>query len=94
MGLSPTMRSSRREPSTGLTIGHFEANYCIAGHGEVADVESGKTYAISHGTLYALDQRDDHIPPAIHSDLGPVCVLNPAAHRPEEAPARRQLRGG
>lgn len=56
---------------------HFEANYCIAGEGEVVDVKSGKTYPIVPGTLYALDQHDEHILRAISGDLRLVCVFNP-----------------
>jgi L-ectoine synthase len=57
---------------------HLEANYCIAGRGEVVDVKTGKTFAIGPGTLYALDQNDEHILRAIGGDLRLVCVFNPA----------------
>jgi L-ectoine synthase len=57
---------------------HLEANYCISGRGEVVDVKTGKTFAISPGTLYALDQHDEHILRAISGDLRLVCVFNPA----------------
>jgi L-ectoine synthase len=56
---------------------HFEANYCIAGRGEVVDVKTGKTFPIVPGTLYALDQHDEHILRAIDGDLRLVCVFNP-----------------
>jgi len=56
---------------------HFEANYCIEGRGEVVDVKTGKTYPIVPGTLYALDQHDEHIVRATSSDLRLVCVFNP-----------------
>jgi L-ectoine synthase len=57
---------------------HLEANYCIGGRGEVVDVKTGKTFPISPGTLYALDQNDEHILRAISGDLRLVCVFNPA----------------
>ncbi len=57
---------------------HLEANYCISGRGEVVDVRTGKTFAIGPGTLYALDQNDEHILRAISGDLRLVCVFNPA----------------
>jgi L-ectoine synthase len=57
---------------------HLEANYCISGRGEVVDVKTGKTFAIGPGTLYALDQNDEHILRAIGGDLRLVCVFNPA----------------
>ena len=56
---------------------HFEANYCIAGRGEVVDVKTGKTFPIVPGTLYALDQHDEHVLRAIDGDLRLVCVFNP-----------------
>ena len=57
---------------------HLEANYCIAGGGEVVDVKTGETFPIRPGTLYALDQNDEHILRAISGDLRLVCVFNPA----------------
>ena len=57
---------------------HLEANYCIEGRGEVVDVKTGKTFPIRPGTLYALDQNDEHILRAISGDLRLVCVFNPA----------------
>jgi L-ectoine synthase len=67
---------------------HLEANYCISGRGEVVDVKTGKTFAIGPGTLYALDQNDEHILRAIGGDLRLVCVFNPAlsgqeTHQPD-----------
>jgi L-ectoine synthase len=56
---------------------HLEANYCISGRGEVVDVKTGKTYVIVPGTLYALDEHDEHILRAISGDLRLVCVFNP-----------------
>jgi len=74
---------------------HFEANYCIAGRGEVVDVKTGKTFAIVPGTLYALDEHDEHILRAISGDLRLVCVFNPPltgqeTHQPDGsyAPAK------
>ncbi|MBL8905529.1 MAG: ectoine synthase [Rhizobiales bacterium] len=57
---------------------HFEANYCISGRGEVVDVKSGKTFPIAPGTLYALDQHDEHILRATSGELRLVCVFYPA----------------
>jgi L-ectoine synthase len=56
---------------------HLEANYCISGKGEVIDVRSGKTYPILPGTLYALDQHDEHILRATEGDLRLICVFYP-----------------
>jgi len=56
---------------------HYETNYCIAGAGEVFDVATGKTHPIAVGTVYALDQHDEHILRALKGDLHLVCVFNP-----------------
>ncbi|MCU1400853.1 MAG: ectC [Acidimicrobiales bacterium] len=56
---------------------HYETNYCYAGEGEVVDMATGETYAIRPGTIYALDQHDDHIVRATKGDLHLVCVFNP-----------------
>jgi L-ectoine synthase len=67
---------------------HLEANYCIAGEGEVVDVKTGRTYPIRPGTLYALDEHDEHILRATKGDLRLICVFNPPlsgreTHRPD-----------
>jgi L-ectoine synthase len=56
---------------------HLEANYCISGRGEVVDVRTGETHAIVPGTLYALDEHDEHILRALSGDLRLICVFNP-----------------
>jgi L-ectoine synthase len=48
---------------------HLEANYGISGRGEVVDVKTGRTFPIVPGTLYALEQHDEHILRAIDGDL-------------------------
>src|ERR1700752_4355637 len=67
---------------------HFETNYCVGGEGEVVDVATGKTYPIRPGTVYALDQHDEHILRATKGDLKLVCVFPPPltgteTHRPD-----------
>ncbi len=57
---------------------HLEANYCISGRGEVVDVKTGESFAIGPGTLYALDEHDEHILRAVGGDLRLVCVFCPA----------------
>jgi L-ectoine synthase len=56
---------------------HLETNYCVAGEGEVVDVATGETFQIRPGTIYALDQHDEHILRATRGDLHLVCVFNP-----------------
>jgi L-ectoine synthase len=55
---------------------HLEAVYCIEGRGELEDLKTGKRHAIAPGTLYALDQHDEHV---LHAQtaLRLVCVFNP-----------------
>ncbi len=57
---------------------HLEINYCIAGEGEVVDVETAQTHPIRPGTVYALDRHDRHILRALRGDLRLVCVFTPA----------------
>ncbi len=57
---------------------HVEANYCFAGEGEVTNVATGVTYPIVPGTIYALEDHDEHVVRAIKGDLRLVCVFNPA----------------
>lgn len=57
---------------------HLEAVYCIEGEGELVDRASDTVYAITPGTLYALDAHDKHI---LRANKGTymrmVCVFNP-----------------
>lgn len=39
---------------------HLEACYCISGIGIVVDLATGARHDIAPGTLYALDQHDQH----------------------------------
>lgn len=55
---------------------HLEAVYCIEGEGKLEDLQSGRTYDIRPGTLYALDQHDRHVLTATTA-LRMVCVFNP-----------------
>jgi L-ectoine synthase len=57
---------------------HLEACYCIAGSGEVLDMD-GTSHPIVPGTLYALDQHDAHwLVASPHEDLRLVCIFTPA----------------
>lgn len=56
---------------------HLEACYCIAGQGEVEDME-GNVYRISEGVIYVLDKHDKHFLRADEDqDLILVSVFNP-----------------
>lgn len=56
---------------------HIETNYCVAGQGTVEEVATGKTWPITPGTLFVLDQHDAHIVRA-DTDIHLICVFTPA----------------
>jgi len=56
---------------------HLEAVYCIEGEGEVETIADGKIHPIKPGTMYALNDHDEHYLRAF-SELRLVCVFNPA----------------
>lgn len=56
---------------------HLEACYCIAGEGEVEDMQ-GNRYPIHEGDIYVLDKHDRHyLRGGQTSDLVLVSVFNP-----------------
>jgi len=55
---------------------HLEAVYCIEGEGEIELIPDGKTYSISPGRMYALDENDRHLLRA-KTQLRMICVFNP-----------------
>jgi L-ectoine synthase len=55
---------------------HLEAVYCIEGKARLTDLSSGEVHVLTPGTVYALDQHDEHILQAeVLSRF--VCVFNP-----------------
>ncbi len=55
---------------------HLESVFCMSGRGELEDRETGKTYQIEPGVVYALDKNDRHTLRGI-TDLTLACVFNP-----------------
>ena len=55
---------------------HLESVYCISGEGEIETLADGKIYQIKPGTLYNLDQHDEHLLRA-DKELKLACVFNP-----------------
>lgn len=55
---------------------HLEAVYCAKGKATVLDKSNGNTHTIEPGTVYALDQNDEHRLTAVE-DCEFVCVFNP-----------------
>lgn len=54
---------------------HVEAVYCIEGEGSI-EPEGGPVYALSPGTLYALDGHEKHWLRATKT-MRMICVFNP-----------------
>ena len=56
---------------------HLESVYCMSGNGEIETLSDGKVYQIRPGTLYILDQHDDHMLRGGTEDMKMACVFNP-----------------
>lgn len=56
---------------------HLESVYCMSGNGEIETLADGKVYPIEPGTLYILDQHDDHLLRGGSEDMKLACVFNP-----------------
>ena len=61
---------------------HLEAVYCVAGEGEIEDLDNNETTQISDGTLYALNGHERHYLRA-RKDMRMICVFNPPVVGPE-----------
>ncbi|GMW03012.1 MAG: L-ectoine synthase [Candidatus Hydrogenedentota bacterium] len=55
---------------------HLEAVYCVEGEGEIQDKSTGETHTIVPGTVYALNNHDNHLLRA-KTNLRMICVFNP-----------------
>jgi len=55
---------------------HLEAVYCVAGRGEIKDLETGQVHHIHDGTLYALNGHERHYL-TVFEDMRMICVFNP-----------------
>lgn len=56
---------------------HIEAVYCVAGDGEVEDLKTGKVYPIKDGTMYLLNEHDEHLLRGGKEDMRLICAFNP-----------------
>lgn len=56
---------------------HLETVYCISGNGEVETLADNKVYKIEPGTVYILDQHDDHLLRGGTEDMVVACAFNP-----------------
>ena len=55
---------------------HLESVFCMSGEGEIETLVDGKVYPIKPGTIYVLDQHDEHILRAT-TEMKMACVFNP-----------------
>ncbi len=57
---------------------HLEAVYCIEGEGEIVEKKDGTSHPIRQGTVYALNENDQHILRANKGvNMRMLCVFNP-----------------
>lgn len=84
-GMGFSMHDTLIKPGTETKMwyrNHLEAVYCVAGTGEIRDLETGEVHPIAPGTLYALDKHDKHVLVA-ETELRMICVFNPPLVGPE-----------
>lgn len=55
---------------------HLEAVYCVAGEGELEDLDNGVTHQIRPGVMYALTGHEQHYLRA-RTELRMICVFSP-----------------
>jgi L-ectoine synthase len=55
---------------------HKEACFCIKGDGELVNLDNGDRFTISEGTIYILDNHDNHTFEAFE-DVELISVFNP-----------------
>jgi L-ectoine synthase len=69
---------------------HWEANYVIAGRGEVTDLGTGKVDVLEPGVMYIVGPKDRHSMKAI-TDLHLISVFNPPLQGDEQHDAEGTL---
>ncbi len=55
---------------------HIESVYCIEGRAELENVKTGEVHEITAGTMYLLDEHDEHVLTVIE-DVRMMCVFTP-----------------
>lgn len=56
---------------------HIEAVYCVAGDGEIEDLATGEVHPIKDGTMYLLNDNDEHLLRGGKEDMRLICTFNP-----------------
>ena len=51
--------------------------YCVAGDGEIEDLTTGEIHPIKDGTLYLLNEHDEHLLRGGKEDMRLICAFNP-----------------
>jgi len=55
---------------------HIEAVYCVGGEGEIEDIKTGEVHPIKDGTMYLLNNHDEHLLRGF-TDMRMICAFNP-----------------
>jgi len=55
---------------------HIEAVYCVGGEGEIEDIRTGRVHPIKDGTLYLLNDNDEHWLRGF-TDMRLICAFSP-----------------
>ncbi len=55
---------------------HIEAVYCVGGEGEIEDIKTGQVHPIKDGTMYLLNDNDEHYLRGF-TDMRMICAFNP-----------------
>lgn len=69
---------------------HWEANYIVAGQGEVTDLTTGERWPLAPGVMYIVGPKDRHSMKAI-TDLHLVSIFNPPLQGDEQHDAEGTL---
>ncbi len=56
---------------------HLESCFCVAGEGELTNLETGERFMISEDVMYVLDKNDPHTFEALTNKVVLICVFNP-----------------
>lgn len=56
---------------------HIEAVYCVGGNGEIEDLKTGQIHPIEDGTLYLLNDHDEHLLRGGSEDMRLICAFSP-----------------
>jgi L-ectoine synthase len=77
MGFSFHITTIYKDAELGMHYkNHLESVYCMSGEGEIENLDDGKRYPVTAGTIYILDRHDRHILTA-KTEMKMACVFNP-----------------